>query len=223
MPTSHLYQLTQIVELIALAEPQSVLDIGVGFGKYGVLSREYLEFWDGREEYHQWSRRVDGIEVFPEYLTPLHDYVYDHVYTGNAFDVLPHLDVRYDLILLIDVLEHVDYEEGVELLTLCLRHGRNVIISTPRDIGEQGDAFENPHETHRFQWRRKHLRFLEDRFFVPNLQSLICFAGEDASAVHRRLLTMRYKHRSRIVRHALRRATASARGLAAVVKGTGSK
>ena len=32
-------------------KPFSILDIGSGFGKYGVLCREYLELWDGRQEY----------------------------------------------------------------------------------------------------------------------------------------------------------------------------
>ena len=33
------------------SNPSSVLDIGTGFGKYGLLCREYLELWDGRENY----------------------------------------------------------------------------------------------------------------------------------------------------------------------------
>jgi hypothetical protein len=42
MPTSHPHQLNQIVELIMLTDPHSLLDVGIGFGKYGVLAREYL-------------------------------------------------------------------------------------------------------------------------------------------------------------------------------------
>ncbi len=43
MPTSHLYQISDILEIISLIRPRSVLDVGVGFGKYGLLAREYLE------------------------------------------------------------------------------------------------------------------------------------------------------------------------------------
>jgi hypothetical protein len=42
--------------IIAL-KPKSILDIGTEFGKYGVLCREYLELWDGRQKY-EFTRRI---------------------------------------------------------------------------------------------------------------------------------------------------------------------
>jgi hypothetical protein len=54
MPTSHPYQLNEIIDLAMKVDPKSVLDVGVGFGKYGVLLREYLELWDGRDRYRDW-------------------------------------------------------------------------------------------------------------------------------------------------------------------------
>ncbi|MBA7677027.1 hypothetical protein ES703_85275 [subsurface metagenome] len=39
MPTSYYSQLNEIMELIVLTDPKSILDVGVGFGKYGFLSR----------------------------------------------------------------------------------------------------------------------------------------------------------------------------------------
>ena len=63
MPTSHLHQLNAIVEIMMLTDPQSMLDVGVGFGKYGFLAREFLELYDGRDAYADWQRRIDGIEV----------------------------------------------------------------------------------------------------------------------------------------------------------------
>ena len=71
------------MDCIVTLNPKSVLDVGVGFGKYGVLCREYLELWDGRGEYSQFLRRIDGVEVFANYITPLHKYVYDKVYTQD--------------------------------------------------------------------------------------------------------------------------------------------
>lgn len=181
MPTSHHSQINQIIQFIILTDPRSLLDIGVGFGKYGFLAREFLELWDGRERVGEWTRRIDGIEIFTDYLTPVHDYVYDSIYEGNATDVLPTLDSQYDLVLLIDVLEHFDRESGEALLAEVLRKNRNVLISVPRSIGNQGEAFGNPHEAHRFQWRRRHLKRLPDALFVRHADSLLCFAGEDAA------------------------------------------
>ncbi len=70
MPSSHFGQLNEIVELIKLSKPKSVLDIGVGFGKYGVLAREYLELWDEGKKYNDREIRIDGIEAFEKYITP---------------------------------------------------------------------------------------------------------------------------------------------------------
>jgi hypothetical protein len=52
----------------------------MGFGKYGVLCREYLELWDGRENYHEFKRRIDGVEAYDKYITPIHKFVYNNMY-----------------------------------------------------------------------------------------------------------------------------------------------
>ena len=100
MPTSHPYQIDDIIRLIIETAPKNIIDVGVGFGKYGVLAREYLELWDGIKPYHNWNHRIDGIDAFKSYLTPLHDFIYDNIYIGNAIDVLPTLEIRYDLLLI---------------------------------------------------------------------------------------------------------------------------
>lgn len=45
------------------------------------------------------------MEVFEGYKNPLHTYAYDKVYYSNILDVIDKLP-QYDVILLIDVLEH---------------------------------------------------------------------------------------------------------------------
>jgi len=181
MPTSHPYQINEITELIVLANPSSVLDIGVGFGKYGFLCREYLEFYDGREQYSDWKTRIDGIEAFEEYITPVHKFIYNNIYIGNAMELLPKMDFKYDLIIMIDVLEHLTYEDGMKLLGHLQRLGKNIIISTPKDIGVQENSFGNEFETHRFQWKYKHFASFPHKLQVINDASLIVFMGEAVS------------------------------------------
>lgn len=183
MPSSHKYQLNEISELIALTDPKSTLDIGIGFGKYGFLAREYLELWDGREKYNDWKRQIDGIEACKDYITPIHDLIYDQIYIGNAINILSTLKENYDLILLIDIIEHFTYDEGMKLLGLCEKHGRNIVISTPLETSDQGSTFGNPYETHKFQWKKKHFEKFTTKFFLPNAQSLIIYIGEDANKV----------------------------------------
>lgn len=191
MPTSHYHQLNEIVELIRLTQPVRVLDIGVGFGKFGFLTREYLDVYDSRE-YGKWATRIDGVEVFESYIGPIQRLVYDNIYIGDARRIVPELETRYDLILLIDVIEHLPRESGEPLLDACLRVGRNVLVSTPKGTDHQADAFGNPHEAHRSHWRRSDFRRLSNSFFVRSPVSVICFAGEDAGRIRVLRLIMRF-------------------------------
>ncbi|MCB0254174.1 MAG: hypothetical protein KDI55_10610 [Anaerolineae bacterium] len=191
MPSSPFQQLTQIVELIRLTDPQNLLDIGVGFGKYGVLSREYLEINSGNLDRNSWQRRIDGIEGFQSYLNPLHEYVYDHVYVGDAAQLVPTLPYRYDLALVIDILEHFDYTSGCKLIVDLRKISRNVLVGTPKEWVDQGAIFGNRMEEHKFRWERKHFGDFGAHCFIPNEFSLICFIGEDAPMIEQRVLSLK--------------------------------
>ncbi len=187
MPTGRHSQLNEIVEIIHRTKPESVLDIGIGFGKYGYLAREYLELWDGRGKYGDWQRVIDGIEAFEEYVTPLHREVYSHVFVGNALEVVPVLERTYDLALLIDVFEHFTFEEGNRLLDSLMEKAANVLISVPKWLSGQRAAFGNEFETHKFHWKKEHLRARGPHVFIPNEYSLICYLGRGADVVRDRI------------------------------------
>lgn len=180
MPSSHWYQLNEIMELIIFTQPKSIFDIGIGFGKYGFLSREYLELFDGREKYNDWIRTIDGIEIFPNYLSALNKKIYDKIYLGDVLNILPTLDKKYDLILLIDILEHFNYDDGIKLLKICEQKGSNTIISTPKQYFKQREMFGNPSEIHKFLYKKKHFKIFKNKFFVPNILSLIVYIGDNS-------------------------------------------
>lgn len=165
--------------LVQITKPDSVLDIGVGFGKYGFLCREYLELWDGRDIYDDWQHRIDGIEIFEKYITPAHNHIYDNIYIGDALSVLPRLNTRYDLILLIDVIEHFTIEDGLRLLEMCATRSKACIVSTPLNASSQGNCFDNNHETHRSQWNWQHFESFKNKTFVQNPEALIAFLRFD--------------------------------------------
>lgn len=154
MGTSNWQNISYCVGLIRHIRPSSLLDVGVGFGRWGVLAREFVDAWEGREARSDWQLRLEGIEAFANCLTPLHDYVYDRMHVGDAVDLLPSLGT-YDVIYLGDVVEHQTRERGQRLLDAALEHAlRAVIVTVP--IGEQwrqgmaGD--HNPHHPHRSSW-----------------------------------------------------------------------
>jgi hypothetical protein len=145
------------MDLVTTLNPDSVMDIGAGFGKYGVLCREYLELWDGRQDYSNFKRRIDGVEAFPHYITPVHKFVYNQIYVEDILKLVDKLDFNYDLVLLIDVLEHFDKSEGELLLKKLLARNKGVLISTPKDPSDQKGAFGNSFEIHKSKWSKEEL------------------------------------------------------------------
>jgi hypothetical protein len=152
--TSNWQNISYCVGLLRRIKPSSVLDIGAGFGRWGVLAREFLDVWEGREARGLWKTRIEGIEVFAGCLTPVHDYVYDRVHVGDAVELLPQLGA-YDVVYLGDVVEHQDKARGVQLLELARQHAsRAAIVTIPIGEGwDQGMGPDgNPHHPHRSVW-----------------------------------------------------------------------
>lgn len=182
MPSSQYYHISKLMEMIISLDPKSVLDIGSGFGKFGVLCREYLELWDGRQKY-EFERRIDCVEVFQKYITPLHKYVYDNIYNENILDIAPRLNVSYDLILLIDVLEHFEKNDGILLLKTLLQNHGCILVSTPKIPTPQQDAFGNVYETHRSAWSMQELQSQGFSAFISDDVSLICLLSSNKKEV----------------------------------------
>ena len=145
MPTSSLQPTSHVVNLVNSLKPTSILDVGCGFGKYGLLFREALEVSKGRYFKGDWVVRIDALEVFKSYITPVHKFVYDNLFIG---DVVNFEFVDYDLIFFGDVLEHLDKEVALQVVDRASR-GHNVLIVTPNGFYEQGAWFGNEHEVHK--------------------------------------------------------------------------
>lgn len=114
MPSSEPWRISTVANHIYRLQPQSVLDIGVGFGKWGALAREYTDVSKGKWTKDQWQVRIEGIEIFPAYESVLWA-VYDKVHIGNAVAILPKLG-NFDLILAVEVLEHMDRANGIKMI-----------------------------------------------------------------------------------------------------------
>jgi len=138
MPTSEHWQIPRICDVLVRVQPRSVLDVGAGYGKFGLLAREYGN-----------ATRVDAIDANPPRFA-----VYDQVYVGDlrAFDtLLPPEAPRYDLALFIDVIEHLEKPEAFHLLDGLTRRAREVLITTPWGFRPQ-EVPGMPFETHRSGW-----------------------------------------------------------------------
>ena len=78
MASSSYLGLSLAVDHAVRLRPERVLDVGVGFGKWGLLLREALDFIDGRVERSSWQAVIDGIDAH-RYDSPLLDWVYDEL------------------------------------------------------------------------------------------------------------------------------------------------
>lgn len=183
MPFSQSSQISAIVGCIEALRPGSVLDVGVGMGQYGFLLRANLEHVglfqvdgaQGRQTPRErWQVRIDGIEGYAGYLTPVHEWAYNRVTVGDALQVLPTLaDGSYDLVIAIDILEHFETPQGLVFLQQCRRVARRMaLVSTPKQFCEQ-HVQANPFEDHRSVWSREELAAQGYTRVLPNDESWI--------------------------------------------------
>jgi len=156
MPTSDYSLISSIIDIVFKAKPRTVLDIGIGFGKYGFLFREYLDIYGhtSLDDYKSsgWKTRIDGIEIYEPYILAHHRFLYSNLYIGDVCELLPKLE-DYDLIFIGDVLEHLPQKKGRSLIETMKRKAKYVIFAVP--LGrhwEQVGAFGNQNETHQTEY-----------------------------------------------------------------------
>jgi hypothetical protein len=124
-----------------------------------MLFREYLDVWNAAEtdalKPAAWRTRIEGVEVFPQYLTPLHHYIYNRIHVGDIRDLIDGLGT-YDLVFMGDVLEHFEPDAGRELVRKLVDHAdRCVLLTYPRHAKRRGPLLGNEAEAHHSRWYRE--------------------------------------------------------------------
>lgn len=146
MPSSYIDSIPPIVHLLTELQPKRICDVGPGWGKYGVLCREYLPELE----------TLQAVEVgFSRQLNPtmerLQDAIYDSVLVRDVRLVRKQHWRNFDLVLMIDVIEHVEVPEGQAIIRDIIKSGARVLVSTPKQWFSQEDD-PNPFERHRSLW-----------------------------------------------------------------------
>ena len=146
MPYSAVVFDQTIAALIAKMAPTSVLDIGPGAGKYGLIVKALRELGVEIES-------LAAVEIDESYIEQfkLND-IYDMVQLGDA-SMLPDVgpDAQWDLVILGDVLEHFRKSRGTDLIEYLYYRTKYIILVVPIDY-IQG-AWEGHHaEAHISTW-----------------------------------------------------------------------
>jgi 2-polyprenyl-3-methyl-5-hydroxy-6-metoxy-1,4-benzoquinol methylase len=143
VPSSNLALAPTVIHLVHIAEPhRTVLDVGPGRGKYGVLLREYL---------NEPPEVLDAVEVEPSYVTNRLKAIYDEVFIDDVRNFTNLEFAYYDVVLLVDVIEHLDKDDGLELLR---RIPGRVVVCTPEEFFDNGPGLPASEE-HRSLWTRE--------------------------------------------------------------------
>lgn len=176
MPTSYPCNIPLVVRLMEAIDPRSVLDVGPGYGKYGFLFRERVDDFrwertiDGFEPFPDYMNRSAARYLYDRWFLggfpvctagtsarrrvgETNGFIaWEPIFRGGGvLDEDGLLVASYDLVLMVDVLEHYEDEAGEEALEVALKLAPKVLISTP--VGyPQGPSHGNVHETHRSDW-----------------------------------------------------------------------
>lgn len=177
MPSSDHSNISLVMDLVLSrrGKIRSILDLGIGCGKYAFLFREYLDgHWTGSafHDRQSWKITIHGVEVFAPYIVPpVHNYIYNEIFNMEITHfIAEHVKTnKYDLIMLGDVIEHFCKADGIMILKALkgmLHHNGMILISTPNFLTRMGDnalaPFGNLHERHQCQWSEQDFKSLPD-------------------------------------------------------------
>ncbi len=115
---------------------QQVLDVGAGAGGYSQLLRDRLspKIWTALEIWEPYLERFKLAEL------------YNRLIVADVRNWAP--DQDYDLVLMGDVLEHMQKAEAQECVIKLLQHTQLLLISIPIIEMPQDEVDGNPYEKH---------------------------------------------------------------------------
>ncbi len=141
MPTSYSHLIPGVVDAVQGCAVryglESVLDLGCGAGAYGFLLRHYIDHVYNRMKPEEWQLRLVGVEGYEGFRTAAWD-AYDEVLIEPIQEYLARGRERFDVVLLLDVLEHFELPEAYEALGAAYAMtDKFMIVSSPSVFREQ--------------------------------------------------------------------------------------
>lgn len=149
-----------------------VLDCGAGSGIYGAMIRNWID--RGHPSNHH--TYIMAIEGFSDYTNQPNYSHYNCIHRMTIQEWLKWDATkrdRFEVILLLDVLEHFEKPEGLEVLEGLqsrLAPGGALIVATPSVDIPQGAIWGNVLETHRALWTAEELEALGFRILEEGKQ-----------------------------------------------------
>jgi len=181
MPSSDPQTIPKVLQIVRMINPESILDVGCGNGRYGFLFRESLDWDYGRLKHDSWEHFILGIEAEEDYLTPIHEYCYDSVISVDWMNYETLVD-SVDLIFMGDVLEHFAEGEWQKALKKAWLMSRFTIVVAPNWRGSiaQGAWEGYEHEAHRVALTPQKVG---GRCLFANSKTFICIFDNESTGL----------------------------------------
>lgn len=152
MPIGSYSSFRDIIRQVLMHNPKTVLDLGIGHGINGAGIRNWLNV--GMVDNYK-NTKIIGVEGYPHYRSALWK-CYDWVHNCTIQRYLEVDASKFDCVIMTDVLEHFDKDEGNAVISKIVSDVLNpsgmLLISTPAVWIEQGAAYGNELEIHRSLW-----------------------------------------------------------------------
>lgn len=167
MPTDKPYHFPDMASILAVIKPNSFLDVGCGFGRWGFLAREVCDVCAGRYCKKDWKVRIDAVEAFGDYIQSWHREIYDNIYPTT---IQEHTMEPYDVIFAGDVFEHLDASDIQPILSKLLAYAdKALLVAVPLGSSPQGELYGNPYERHKSTWTVERLKFFRPDYIKTYL------------------------------------------------------
>lgn len=140
--------LPRLLEREVVGSCTSLLDVGCGFDSPVKRFARCME-------------RTVGVDLHPPYLAQSRTAaIHNEYHQRNALEVETAFGARsFDCVLAVDLIEHLEKDEGWRLLDAMERVARRkVIVFTPNGFVPQGEIDGNPHQRHRSGWTPVEMR-----------------------------------------------------------------
>ncbi len=131
MQMSPYHLLPKILDVVAILQPRSILDIGCGDGFIGLSIKRYVNN----------DIILDGVESSQKPSRWMQD-VYRNILRTDIRKQPVGQDETYDLVLILETLGDINKREGKKLLKSLIAHHGGVLISASREQWDKGDIAE---------------------------------------------------------------------------------
>jgi SAM-dependent methyltransferase len=111
--------------------PERILDVGLGFGRWGMLAREICDYRQGRVRREDWCTHVEAVTLTPREVQEYHHFFYDRVYLTDPVEFVETATARWDLVVIEDVLCDLPVTMRRRLLTASLARADYVLVLAP--------------------------------------------------------------------------------------------